>query len=167
MVWANFALLGIGGLMISVPILIHFLMQPKPVEVVFPAMRFLKEKQLINRSRNRLRHLLLMLLRCILIALLVMALAGPSVASQQFGKWLTFGGISFVAVMLAIVLQAINVPVEGLALIFAVDRLLDMCRTIANVTGDATVSMLVANSIGKLGDPNIKNWDDHYPRSNV
>lgn len=67
-------------------------------------------------------------------------------------------------VMLAIVLQAINVPVEGLALIFAVDRLLDMCRTIANVTGDATVSMLVANSIGKLGDPSIKNWDDHYPR---
>lgn len=67
-------------------------------------------------------------------------------------------------VMLAIVLQAIDVPVEGLALIFAVDRLLDMCRTIANVTGDATVSMLVAQSIGKLGPPKVKNWDDHYPK---
>ena len=36
------------------------------------------------------------------------------------------------------------------ALIFAVDRPLDMCRTIANVTGDATVSMVVAKSVGKL-----------------
>lgn len=64
-------------------------------------------------------------------------------------------------VMLAIVLQAVNVPVEGLALIFAVDRLLDMCRTMVNVTGDATVAMLVAKSVGKLGEPNIKNWDDN------
>ena len=68
-------------------------------------------------------------------------------------------------VMLAVVLQAIGVPVEGVALIFTVDRLLDMCRTSVNVTGDAAVSMLVAHSIGKLGDPNVKNWDDNYPRA--
>jgi hypothetical protein len=104
MIWANLALLGFGGLMLSVPVLIHFLMQPKPIEVNFPAMRFLKQKQLINRSRTRLRHLLLLLLRCILIALLVLALAGPAVASQQFGKWLTFGGISFIAAMVGLVL---------------------------------------------------------------
>ena len=41
-------------------------------------------------------------------------------------------------------------PEAGLALIFAVDRPLDMCRTVANVTGDATVSMVVAKSVGKL-----------------
>jgi len=64
-------------------------------------------------------------------------------------------------VMLVIVLAAIGVPEEGLALIFAVDRILDMCRTSVNVTGDATVAMLVAKSIGKLGDPKVKNWDDH------
>jgi hypothetical protein len=104
MAWANLALLGIGGAMLSVPILIHFLMQPKPVEIVFPAMRFLKQKQMINRSRTRLRHILLLLLRCILIGLLVLALAGPAVASQQFGKWLTFGGISFVAAIVGLVL---------------------------------------------------------------
>ena len=104
MIWANLALLGFGGLMLSVPVFIHFLMQPKPIEVDFPALRFLKQKQVINRSRNRLRHLLLLLLRCILIALLVLALAGPSVASQQFGKWLTFGGISFVAALVGLVL---------------------------------------------------------------
>lgn len=66
-------------------------------------------------------------------------------------------------VMLVIVLGAIKVPEEGLALIFAVDRLLDMCRTTVNVTGDATVAMLVAKSVDKLGEPHIKNWDDNYP----
>jgi len=63
-------------------------------------------------------------------------------------------------VMLVIVLGAIGVPEAGLSLIFAVDRPLDMCRTTVNVTGDATVSMLVANSIDKLGDPKEKKWDD-------
>lgn len=66
-------------------------------------------------------------------------------------------------VMLVIVLGAIGVPEEGLALIFAVDRILDMCRTTVNVTGDASVAMLVAKSVGKLGDPQVKNWDDSYP----
>ncbi|MEM9990975.1 MAG: dicarboxylate/amino acid:cation symporter, partial [Bacteroidota bacterium] len=65
-------------------------------------------------------------------------------------------------VMLVIVLGQANIPEAGLALIFAVDRPLDMCRTIANVTGDATVSMLVAKSVGKLGEPTKKNWNDHY-----
>ena len=65
-------------------------------------------------------------------------------------------------VMLVIVLEAIGVPAYGLALIFAVDRPLDMCRTAVNVTGDAAVTMLVASSVGKLGDPDIKDWDDHY-----
>ena len=69
-------------------------------------------------------------------------------------------------VMLVIVLESVGFPPEklaiGLALIFAVDRPLDMCRTIINVTGDATVSMVVAKSVGKLGKPNPKEWDDHY-----
>jgi len=69
-------------------------------------------------------------------------------------------------VMLVIVLESINFPSEllpiGLALIFAVDRPLDMCRTVVNVTGDATVSLLVAKSLGKLHDPKPKEWDDNY-----
>ena len=47
-------------------------------------------------------------------------------------------------VMLVIVLAQAGIPEAGLALIFAVDRPLDMCRTVVNVTGDAAVSMLVA-----------------------
>jgi Na+/H+-dicarboxylate symporter len=65
-------------------------------------------------------------------------------------------------VMLVIILGQAGIPEAGLALIFAVDRPLDMCRTVANVTGDATVSMLVGKSLGKLGEPHVKNWDDHY-----
>jgi Na+/H+-dicarboxylate symporter len=37
-----------------------------------------------------------------------------------------------------------------------------MCRTAVNVTGDASVSMMVAKWLGKLGIPKVKNWDDHY-----
>jgi Na+/H+-dicarboxylate symporter len=65
-------------------------------------------------------------------------------------------------VMLVGVLGYAGIPEAGLALIFAVDRPLDMCRTVINVTGDATVSMMVAKSQGKLGDPHVKNWDDNY-----
>ena len=68
-------------------------------------------------------------------------------------------------VMLVIVLESIGFPEEllpiGLALIFAVDRPLDMCRTTVNVTGDATVSMIIAKSLGKLQEPIPKEWNDN------
>ncbi len=71
-------------------------------------------------------------------------------------------------VMLVIVLESIGFPAEllpiGLALIFAVDRPLDMCRTVVNVTGDATVSMIVAKSLDKLHEPKPQNWDDNYDK---
>jgi Na+/H+-dicarboxylate symporter len=54
-------------------------------------------------------------------------------------------------IMLVIVLQAIQVPVEGIALILGVDRILDMVRTAVNVTGDAAVSVAVAYTEDKLG----------------
>lgn len=49
-------------------------------------------------------------------------------------------------IMLAMVLQQVNLPVEGIALIIGVDRLLDMTRTAVNVTGDCTVATIVAKS---------------------
>lgn len=68
-------------------------------------------------------------------------------------------------VMLVIVLESVGFPADklaiGLALIFAVDRPLDMCRTMVNVTGDATVSMIVAKLEGKLHTPKSKQWDDN------
>jgi len=53
-------------------------------------------------------------------------------------------------IMLAMVLQQVNLPVEGIALIIGVDRLLDMMRTAVNVTGDCMVSCIVAKSEGEL-----------------
>ena len=67
-------------------------------------------------------------------------------------------------VMLVIVLGQAGIPEAGLALIFAIDRPLDMCRTTVNITGDASVSMIVAKSLGKLGKPKVKDWDDNYPK---
>ena len=52
-------------------------------------------------------------------------------------------------VMLVIVLGQAGIPEAGLALIFAIDRPLDMCRTVTNITGDATVATIVAKSVGK------------------
>ena len=54
--------------------------------------------------------------------------------------------------MLAMVLQQVGLPVEGIALIIGVDRLLDMIRTAVNVSGDAMVSCIVAKSENKLDE---------------
>src|SRR6056300_1972173 len=67
-------------------------------------------------------------------------------------------------VMLVIVLAQAGIPEAGLALIFAVDRPLDMCRTVVNITGDASVSMMVGKSVGKLREPHAKEWDDNYKK---
>ncbi|MGA8855161.1 MAG: dicarboxylate/amino acid:cation symporter [Christiangramia sp.] len=65
-------------------------------------------------------------------------------------------------VMLVIVLAQAGIPEAGLALIFAIDRPLDMCRTTVNVTGDAAVALMVAKSVDMMGPPNVKEWDDEY-----
>ncbi len=53
-------------------------------------------------------------------------------------------------ITLVMVLERVGLPVEGIALIIGVDRLLDMLRTAVNVTGDAMVSALVAISEGRF-----------------
>ena len=55
-------------------------------------------------------------------------------------------------IMLVIILESVGVPSAGIALILGVDRILDMCRTVTNVTGDATVATVVAASEGELED---------------
>lgn len=71
-------------------------------------------------------------------------------------------------IMLVIVLESLGLPLSkmtiGLSLIFAVDRPLDMLRTVINVTGDAMVSILIAKKFGKLNAPHVKDWDDNLKR---
>lgn len=68
-------------------------------------------------------------------------------------------------VMLVIVLGQAGIPEAGLALIFAVDRPLDMLRTVVNVTSDSTVAVIVAKTEGLLHEPKVKDWDDNYPKA--
>jgi proton glutamate symport protein len=55
-------------------------------------------------------------------------------------------------IMLVIVLTSVGIPTEGIALIFAVDRPLDMLRTVVNITGDSTIACAVAHSENKLNE---------------
>ena len=55
-------------------------------------------------------------------------------------------------IMLAMVFNQVGLPVEGIGLILGVDRILDMVRTTINITGDATVTCIVARSEGAIND---------------
>jgi len=57
-------------------------------------------------------------------------------------------------IMLIIVLRAVNIPEQGIALILGVDRILDMCRTVTNITGDAAISTIIAKQEGVLEERN-------------
>ena len=64
-------------------------------------------------------------------------------------------------ITLAMVLKQVGLPEEGIGILLGVDRLVDMPRTVVNVTGDAAVSCLVAKSEGEFidevyQDPNAK-----------
>jgi Aerotolerance regulator N-terminal/von Willebrand factor type A domain len=68
----------LGGLLLAgLPVLLHFLIRQKPKTLLFPAYRFLLLKRRSNTRNLRLRHLLLLLLRIALIALICFALARP------------------------------------------------------------------------------------------
>jgi Na+/H+-dicarboxylate symporter len=56
-------------------------------------------------------------------------------------------------VMLVIILESVNIPSAGIALILGPDRILDMCRTVTNVTGDLAVCSIVASTEGQLNVP--------------
>lgn len=57
-------------------------------------------------------------------------------------------------VMLSMVLTSVGLPIEGIAIIIGIDRILDMCRTVINITGDAVCTLIVAKSEGEF-DKNV------------
>ncbi len=65
-------------------------------------------------------------------------------------------------VMLIIVLQSVGLNPAWIAIILPVDRILDMCRTVVNVTGDATVSSIIAHRENLLSYPENRNTDDTF-----
>ena len=62
-------------------------------------------------------------------------------------------------IMLAMVLRQVGLPVEGIAIIIGIDRLLDMLRTAVNITGDASISCVIAKSENKISKNIFNNQD--------
>ena len=82
MTFLNVALLGGVGL-IAVPIVLHLAMRRQPRPLEFPAIRFIQQRRDANRRRLRLRHLLLLVVRCAVIGLLALALARPTLQATN------------------------------------------------------------------------------------
>jgi hypothetical protein len=72
-----------GLLLVGIPVLIHLIMRQKPKRLPFPAFRFLVQKHRTNQRRLRLRHLLLLGLRILLVAIVCLALARPKLFSDR------------------------------------------------------------------------------------
>jgi len=66
-------------------------------------------------------------------------------------------------IMLAIVLNSVGIPLQGIAIILGVDRFLDMCRTVVNITGDAVCAVVVASTEGQLGSQPGRDATDGTP----
>ncbi|MSR31011.1 MAG: hypothetical protein EXR99_05835 [Gemmataceae bacterium] len=73
-----------GLVLAGLPVVFHLLMRQKPRRVKFPAIRFLMEKMHSNQRRLRLQHLLLLMLRMLVIALVCLALARPQITASNF-----------------------------------------------------------------------------------
>jgi Na+/H+-dicarboxylate symporter len=70
-------------------------------------------------------------------------------------------------IMLAMVLNQVGLPVEGIALIIGVDRLLDMLRTAVNVTGDTVATVVIAKSEGEFNKATFDNPDAGRPAASL
>jgi hypothetical protein len=101
MAFLNVSLLA-GGALMAIPVILHLLMRQKPRQLVFPALRFVKERRESNTRRLRLRHWLLLGLRCAAVGLIALALARPSVASALLGNYVALGlvGLALLAALL-------------------------------------------------------------------
>ena len=88
----------IGLLLAAIPVILHMVMRAKPKRIEFPALRLLKSRQPSNARRMQLRHWLLLLLRALLIAVLVLAIARPSLPAARYGlQWWEWLALALVA----------------------------------------------------------------------
>ena len=107
MALANPLLLIFGGVFVAIPIVLHLVMRRQPKHLIFPALRFIKERQETNRRRLQLRQWLLLLLRCMAIFLLAAALAGLSTSSALIGNWAMIG-VVFIIFLIVVLLSVMS-----------------------------------------------------------
>lgn len=78
----------LGLVLAAVPVVLHLALRARPKRVEFPALRLLQARRPSNARRMQLRHWLLLLLRALLIAVLVLAVARPSLPAARYGlRW--------------------------------------------------------------------------------
>ncbi|MFO1092988.1 MAG: BatA domain-containing protein [Planctomycetaceae bacterium] len=92
----------LGLALVTVPVIVHLLMRQKPKKLVFPALRLLQQRRKQNSRRMRLRHIWLLLLRMLAIALLVFAITRPTLPAANFGltlrEWMTLAFVIAAAI---------------------------------------------------------------------
>src|SRR5215211_2453727 len=71
-----------GAALVGLPILLHLIMKQEPKRLSFPAFRFLKQRLKTNQRKMRLRHIVLLALRMLLIALFCLTLYQPTLKSE-------------------------------------------------------------------------------------
>src|SRR3954454_23625595 len=109
MAFVNLSLLA-GGLLITIPVVLHLIMRQKPKVFVFPAVRFIQQRRLANQRRLQLRHWLLLALRCAAIGLLALALARPSVASGALSSGIAAGCLAALTALAGVIALAALSP---------------------------------------------------------
>src|ERR1700722_9944860 len=91
-----------GFALVSIPLILHFLLRARPKKYLFPALRLIRARRTHNVRRLRLRHIWLLLLRMGVLALLVMAIARPTLPAANYhtnlGEWLRTAAIAAVAI---------------------------------------------------------------------
>src|SRR5580704_759362 len=89
-----------GFALVSIPVILHFLLKARPKKYLFPALRLIRARRTHNIRRLRLRHIWLLLLRMGVLALLVAAIARPTLPAANYhpsaGEWLRTGAIAAV-----------------------------------------------------------------------
>lgn len=96
MTFLNASLLS-GLLLAAIPVFLHFAMRARPRKIEFPALQLLRNRTTTNARRMRLRHLLLLLLRCLLVAGIVILVTRPSLPAARYGllprEWGILGAV--------------------------------------------------------------------------
>ena len=138
MAFVNLSLV-LGTMLVGIPIILHLVMRQKPKQLIFPAVRFIQKRHESNRRTLRLRHWLLLLLRCLVIALAALALARPSVSSNLFGNWIIIAALALLVLLVGTLLLAGAVTRQGTLLL-----------TGLGLVGAAALSALLAMLIGTL-----------------
>ena len=102
MAFLNSSLL-FGGLLVALPLIIHLAMRRKPVPLLFPALRFVRQNQVANKRTLRMKQWLLLFLRCLLLAVLALAFTGPSADQTVAGNWIVIGIVSVAVILITVV----------------------------------------------------------------